>query len=109
MNDLNRHLDAASGRGERTAMRAIQLMRDSGYSHDNVDNLLEALANMSAHDADFLADAIPIGSESLGNAALAISYGYWLDKVHEEAERQIAAEYDSCTSCNGIGCKHCNN
>jgi hypothetical protein len=107
MNDLNRHLDTAAERGERIAERAMLIMHFAEFSHNDIDNLLKALASMNAIDTAYVASAIPNGQEALGNAMLTVSYDYWQTKASAEAERQIAEEWDSCR-CHGSGCKNCN-
>lgn len=76
------------------------------YRHDDAEAILVALSEISDMDQKYMAKAIPLGAEALGNAILNISFGYWSRCAKEEAEREISEQWDSCR-CHGVGCGHC--
>lgn len=76
------------------------------YRHDDAEAILVALSEISDMDQKYMAKAIPLGAEALGNAILNISFAYWECIAKEEAESDIAEQWDSC-QCHGLGCRHC--
>ena len=98
-------MSAAELRAARVIERTAALMAEK-FQHDTPQALLEAFSEMGERDYEYFKKSIPLGAEKFGNALLNISFGYWERRAKEEAERQIAAEWDSC-QCHGFGCRHC--
>ena len=93
-------LRAAMVRDRTTALMVEQ------FQHDTIEAILEAFSEIGERDFNYFKKTIPMGAERIGNALLNISFSYWEGKAKEEAERQIAAQWDSCR-CHGVGCRHC--
>lgn len=85
--------------------RTYALMAEQ-FPHDTAEAVLEAFSEMGAEDFSYFQKSLPLGAEKIGNVVLNISFAYWERKAKEEAERQIAEQWDSC-QCRGLGCRHC--
>ena len=85
--------------------RTVALMAER-FPHDTAEAVLEAFSEIGEGDFRYFQKTLPLGAEKIGNALLNISFAYWERQAKAEAERQIAAQWDSC-QCHGLGCRHC--